>query len=80
MVEIKLNDEGIRELLKSDEIFNECIQVATEIQKRAGEHYKIAERKHYKDNSRYGVVVFPADRQGERDNLKNNTLLKAMKG
>ena len=80
MVEIKLNDQGIREMLKSEEIFNECMRLGLEIQARAGEHYTTAERRHYADNSRYGVIVLPADKQGERDNLKNNTLLKALKG
>lgn len=77
MAEIILNTEGVRELLKSDEIHDECVRLANEIQSRAGEHYDISER-HYPN--RNGVIVYPADAQGRRDNLKNNTLLKAMKG
>lgn len=77
MAKIVLNSQGVRELLKSEEILNQCIELGSEIQSRAGEHYQM-ETRHYPE--RNGVAVFPADIQGNRDNLKNNTLLKALKG
>lgn len=77
MVKIKLNGKGVRELLKSEEIQNECIRLASEVQSRAGEHYQV-ESRHYPE--RNGAAVFPADVPGNIDNMKNNTLLKALKG
>ena len=77
MVKIKLNGKGVRELLKSEEIHNECIRLASEVQSRAGEHYQV-ESRHYPE--RNGAAVFPADVPGNIDNMKNNTLLKALKG
>ena len=47
------------------------------IQSRAGEHYQV-ESRHYPE--RNGAAVFPADVPGNIDNMKNNTLLKALKG
>lgn len=46
MVKITLNSKGVKELLKSDEIKNECLRLASEVKDRAGEHYQV-EVRHY---------------------------------
>lgn len=77
MVKITLNSKGVRELLKSEEIKNECLRLASKVKDRAGEHYQV-EVRHYPE--RTGAAVFSADAKGYLDNMKNNTLLKALKG
>lgn len=74
-VTIKLNSAGIRELLRSSEMGETCMEFAQRIQNTAGEHYK-AEARNYPE--RTGAAVFPADDKGYYDNLHHNTLVKAM--
>ena len=75
-VRVKLNRAGVRELLKSQEIAEECMDHARQIQSRAGEHYA-AETRRYPE--RTGAAVYPADAAGYYDNLRNNTLVRSLK-
>lgn len=72
----KLNSEGVRELLKSREVENVCMEHARQVQAKAGEHYS-AEPRHYQ--KRAGAAVYPNDAVGYNDNLRNNTLLRSLK-
>lgn len=74
-VKIVLNDAGVRELLKSSEISEACRSAATGVQARAGEEYILEERNY---PERTGWAVRPGTVAAHRDNLKNNTLLKAI--
>lgn len=74
-VKIKLNDAGIKQLLKSSEMQSICMEHARNIQQRAGDNYEVGER-HYPE--RNGAAVYPSNDDGYYDNLHNNTLLKAM--
>lgn len=74
-VEIKLNTSGVRELLKSAELSEECMEYAKRMQANAGEHYSVEARSY---PERVGAAVFPADEKGYYDNLHHNTLVKAM--
>lgn len=76
MVKITLNSKGVKELLKSDEIKNECLRLASEVKDRAGEHYQV-EVRHYRKELE---LQFFSRCKGHLDNMKNNTLLKALKG
>lgn len=71
----KLNQAGVRELLKSSEAQSICREHAARIQSSAGENYEISDR-NYPERS--GVAVRPANAEGYYDNLRNNTLLKAV--
>lgn len=76
-VKFKLNGSGVRELLKSGPISEECHQYATEILSRCGgvEGYVVGPR-NYPERS--GAAVYAEAYPAISDNLKNNTLLKAV--
>lgn len=70
-----LDKNGVRELLKSAELQAECLKYASGIQGRAGGGYAV-EARNYPE--RAGAVVKCETKESIRDNLKNNTLLKAV--
>ena len=72
---IELNSAGVRELLKSPEIMQACRTQAQRIAGRAGDGYEISE---YTGKKRVNVSVHAASEKAYKDNLKNNTLLKAV--
>lgn len=74
-VRIVLNSEGVRELLKSAEIAEECRKHAQDIAGRAGTGYEVTT---YTGKTRVNASVHAATEEAYRDNLKNNTLLKAV--
>lgn len=73
-VKIKLNREGVRELLQSQEIMDACYEVAQSVQSAAGDGYEISG---YVGQSRVNVSVVAVSDEAKKDNLENNTLLKA---
>lgn len=72
---IKLNDDGIREILKSDEVMSELRSHAQKVLNSAGDGYAISE---YKGKTRGNVSVYANTKEAYKDNLENNTLLKAV--
>jgi len=76
-VEIKLNRAGVRELLRSAEMRQICVEQAQAIAARAGNDYATDSRTGV---NRVNASVYPATAEASRDNMKNNTLLKAVKG
>lgn len=74
-VKIELNDAGVKELLKSQEIKEACREVADRVQRSAGEGFVLEER-NYPERSGYSVRVDSAE--AARKNSKHNTLLKAL--
>lgn len=74
-VQIVLNDAGIKELLKSKEVVEVCREHGERALGVAGEHYTMQDR-NYPERS--GVAIMAVDYQGMRDNLTNNTLVKAL--
>lgn len=74
-VKIKLNSAGIRELLKSQAMADECMTVARGIQQRAGEGYEVQSRNY---PERTGAAVVAVTKEAIQDNLDNNTLLRAL--
>lgn len=75
-VKVKLNKEGVRELLKSSEVNAMCMELAQGVLNRAGENYELEERRY---PERVGAVVRPANLKGHYDNLENNTLLRSLR-
>lgn len=76
-VKIVLNYAGLNELRRSDAIFNACKEIGNGVLARCDtEHYEMGDRS-YPD--RKGVAIYPIDAEGAIDNLKNNTLLKAVR-
>jgi hypothetical protein len=72
----KLNQKGVRELLKSDEMQSVLSARARSIRERCGEGY---EQDIHVGKNRANAMVTAKTRKAKKDNLKNNTLLKAVR-
>ena len=73
---IELNSEGVRELLRSPEMAAICQAQARAIAGRAGSGYSVST---YTGANRVNASVMAETKEAVRDNLKNNTLLKAVR-
>lgn len=71
---IKLNRRGVRELMKSREIMDECVRVAREKAAAAGSGYEADDG--YVGKTRASAIVYPSSAAARQDNYRNNTLLK----
>ena len=71
---IKLRKRGVRELLKSQEILDECVRVAREKAAAAGSGYAVDSG--YVGKTRASAIVYPSSSAARSDNYRNNTLLK----
>lgn len=76
-VKVVLNREGVRELLKSEEMMAVCSEHASQIMERCGAGYEMDA---YVGKNRVNAMVTASSYQAKADNMKNNTLLKAVKG
>lgn len=72
-VEIKLDSEGIQELLKSDEIMDVLRGQAKKTLSGLNSGYAMSE---YKGKTRGNVSIYANTKEAYKDNLENNTLLK----
>ncbi|WP_434779957.1 hypothetical protein [Enterococcus thailandicus] len=72
----KLNHSGVGQLLKSAEMQGVLTEKATGIRNRAGEGYK---QDTYVGKTRANAMVYADSYKAKRDNMKNNTLLKAVR-
>ena len=77
MTKFKLNRSGVRELLRSDELMAECNKHAKRIQSRCGDGYEMTT---HVGKNRVNASVHAKTIKARKDNSKNNTLLKAMRG
>ena len=76
-VEIELNSAGIQELLKSADVKKYCEEIARGVASRAGDGYEFDS---VVGKTRVNASVYAATKKANRDNLENNTLLKALGG
>ncbi len=72
----KLNYKGVGELMKSEAMQTVLKEYATSIKNRCGDGY---EQDMYIGKSRANAMVSATTHQARRDNLENNTLLKAVR-
>ena len=72
----KLDYAGVGQLLKSPEMQKVLTEKASAIKKRAGDGY---EQDSYVGKSRANAMVKATSYKAKRDNIKNNTLLKAVR-
>ena len=77
-VKFKLNSKGVRELLQSQEMLNVCQKHANAIQSRAGDGYEVST--YSPGKTRVNARVSASSTKAVKDNLENNTLLKAVRG
>ena len=69
-----LRSDGIREMLKSQEILDVCVQYANQMGANLGEGYEVSE---YTGANRVNASVSAVSDAAKRDTLENNSLLKA---
>ena len=72
-VKVELNSDGIRELLKSDEIMEVLRSQARKVMSGLNSGYAMSE---YKGKTRGNVSIYANTKEAYKDNLENNTLLK----
>jgi len=75
-MEFKLNRKGVSELMKSAEMQEVLKGYATGIRNRCGDGY---EQDMHVGKNRANAMVSATTYQAKADNLKNNTILKAVK-
>lgn len=76
-VKFQLNRNGVRELLKSSEMQSICLDYANSALGRLGPGYEVSS---HSGRNRVNAEVKAETFAAKRDNLKNNTILKAVKG
>lgn len=76
-VKFELNREGVRELMLSPEMQSGLESLGGEVLGRLGEGY---ETETYRGKNRYNVEVKAVTFQARRENMKDNTILKAVQG
>lgn len=74
-VTIKLNSEGVRSLLRSEEMLTVCEQYANQVGARLGSGYEVST---YVGTNRVNASVTAVSDSAKKDNLDNNSLLKAV--
>ena len=74
-VQIKLNREGVRELLKSEEMMAVCEDHANAALSRLGGGYKASS---YVGKNRVNVEISAESIKAKYQNAKHNTILKAL--
>lgn len=72
----ELNRSGVAELLKSSEMQKVLTDKATEIRNRCGDGY---EQDIFVGQNRANAMVSAASYKAKRENMKNNTILKAVR-
>lgn len=71
---VKLNSQGVKELLKSKEIMDACVGIAKSAASQAGDGYNSDDG--YVGKTRVSAMVYPFSDSAKSDNYQNNTLLK----
>lgn len=75
-VKFELNRKGVADLMKSSEMQSVLKEYATNIKNRCGDGY---EQDIYVGKNRANAMVSATTYQAKRDNMKNNTILKAVR-
>lgn len=76
-VKFQLNRAGVRELMKSPEMMEICRNYAESAVNRLGDGYETST---YVGKSRVNAEVKAVTYQAAADNLRNNSILKAVQG
>lgn len=75
-MKFKLNKTGVKSLMKSEEMQTIINDKASEALKRLGEGYKTDA---YVGKNRANAMVYADTYKAKSDNLKNNSILKAVR-
>lgn len=74
-VKVKLNRAGVRSLLRSNEMLQICKDHAYAAQSQLGEGYEVS---YMVGKNRCNAEVAAVSRRAKKENLKSNTILKAV--
>ncbi len=74
-VKVVLNREGVRQLLKSNAMMSACTEEAKKILNKCGPGYDMDT---HVGKNRVNAMVYARTYQAKKDNLDNNTILKAV--
>lgn len=74
-VQVELNREGVRALMKSEGMQGICKKYANEARSRLGEGYEVTE---YQGKNRCNASIAAQSTKAREENLKENTILKAV--
>ena len=77
MDRFELNSQGVRELLQSPEMMGICKEYASRAQSKLGDGYEVET---YKMATRAVAKVQAETYKARKDNAKNNSILKALRG
>lgn len=72
---IKLNSQGARNFLRSNDMMSICESYAGQMAKKLGAAYKVSK---YRGVNRVNASVYTDDPSAILDNLNNNTMLKQL--
>lgn len=75
-VKVVLNREGVRELLRSDEMMSVCEEYADKALSKLGAGYEVTT---HTGSSRVNASIGTASYDAMHDNMKNNSILKALR-
>lgn len=76
-VKFVLNRNGVRELLRSSEMMNVCSQYANQAVSSLGAGYEVNT---FVGKNRVNAEVAAVSASARRENMENNTILKAIRG
>ena len=76
-IRIELNREGVRQLLRSPEMEQICLDHANGALRRLGEGYSVSSMV---GKNRVNAEISADTREARAENARNNTILKALKG
>lgn len=74
-VKVELNRAGVSGLMKSAEMLGYCTSLANNAAGSLGEGYEVSP---YTGRTRVNVSIAAVTRKAQKDNLENNSLLKAV--
>lgn len=72
---VEVNIQGVRDLLRSEEVNNICSACADRVVASAGEGY---EKRLYVGERRLAYTIVPTSIEASKKNLKHNILVKAL--
>ena len=75
-LKVTLNKDGVRQLLRSDEMMDVCQSYASAAVSSLGAGYEMTSRV---GKNRVNAEVAAVSDEAKRENLKNNTILKAVR-
>ena len=77
MDRFELNSQGVMDLLKSQEMMGICNEYASKAQSKLGDGYEVTT---HTGKTRVNAQVKAESYKARKDNAKNNSILKALRG